>query len=113
MCKEISPWSFVVNALYFVKDQKPLSLNPRDSMYFWEYTLIAFEKLKSEIADICIYADRYSLENVLWNDNLYINIKDDKLSIDKGVNIKRVNRYLDPDIRERLPKIFVDAYKKL
>lgn len=113
MCKEISPWGFVVNALYFVKGQKPLSLNPKDEKYFWEYTLIAFEKLKSEIEGICVYADRYSLENVLWYDNLYINIKNDNVFIDKSVDIRSINRNLDADIKKKLPKIFVAAYKEL
>lgn len=113
MCNEISPWKFVVNALYSIKGQEPLSLNPDDKTYFWAYTLIASQTLKEKLADICVYADRRSLENVLWNDNLYITVKDDKLLIDENVDIDLVNQYLDDAIKGEIQGAFKNAYTAL
>lgn len=113
MCKEINPWNFVVNALYAARDKTPLSLNSQNTYYFWKYTLIAFKKLRKELRNVCLYLDRHSLENVLWNDNLYIKIEDDTLRIDNKVDIDIVNEYLDPSVRKKLSKIFLDAYEEL
>jgi len=116
MCKEISPWNFIINALYYVKDKEPLSLNPQDKKYFWKFTFISSKFLKKDFENICLYFDRYDLENVLWNNNLYIEIKDDKLQIDNSIDekyIRQINEYLNQDIRKRLPEIFNKAYRAL
>ncbi len=112
MRKAISPWKLVVNALYFVRHEPPLSLDPHDKRYFWKYTLIASEKLKNNFEDIRIFSDKYSLENVLLNDNLYISVEDDKLCVDDGIDINSVNKYLDPLIKDKLSDIFREAYKE-
>ena len=116
MCEEISPWKFIINGLYCVKDSEPLSLNPEDKEYFWKYTMLALEKIKTELDedDVCVYADRYSLENVLFNNNLYITINNkNKLALDGNLNIDSVNKYLNPDLGKKLSDIFKEAYQEL
>lgn len=116
MCKEISSWKLVVNALFYLPERTPMPLDPQDKKYFWRYVLMAAEDLETEFKDIFLYTDKYSLENVLWNDNLYINIKDNSLYLDEGVSkddIEVINEYLEPNIKNKLPDVFKSAYQRL
>lgn len=112
MCKEMSSWKLVINALYYAREKDPLSLNPSSDMRdFWDYVMRASESIKRN--DICVYDDRYSLENVLWNDNMFVHIDKDIVRLSDTVNssdIDRVNEYYDPGIRLKFNEIFNEAY---
>lgn len=115
MTSEISSWKLVVNALFFLPDSTPMSLDYDNKRYFWEYLLIAAEKLENDFPDLRLYTDKYSLENVLHNDNLYIKMdtKDNSIYLEEGVtekDIEDINEYIPPVIKTRFPEVFRDAF---
>ena len=115
MCKEMSSWKLVVNALYYARGKDPLSLGlSSGKRHFWDYVLKASESIKRN--DICVYDDRYSLENVLWNDNMFVHIERDTVRISNSMSsedLSRVNEYFDANLRSKLSDIFNEAYSSL
>ena len=115
MKKEISPDLFIVDALYYVKGKQPLlSLNSKDSKYFWRYVFLADKEIRKQFKEIIMYSDKNSLENVIYNKGWAIKIKDNKLKIDYRINkerIEEINKSLDPEVKKALPKIFKNAYE--
>lgn len=112
---EISTWALVVNALYYLPKNIPMSLNCNDKEYFWRYLLMAAEEMEKHFPDLRLYTDKGSLENVLYNDNLYINKGDNCVSLDAGVtwrDIDDINEYKPLEITGRFKEIFKDAYAK-
>ena len=64
-----------------------------------------------------MFDDRYSIENVLWNDNLFIKIDGKRVAIAERLtdNILEndINKYLDEDIKSSLPDLIKKAYDEL
>jgi len=113
MTKEISPRMFLLNALYSVKDEKiQISLDPKDEKYLWSYTSLATQKIREKIKDVIMYVDRNSLECALQIESC-IKVKSSKLRIDDKANVEARNECLDPEIREKLPEIFREAYREI
>lgn len=115
MTSEISSWKLVVNALFFLPDRVSMSLDPDNKRYFWKYLLIAAERLENDFPDLRLYTDKYSLENVLYNDNLYIrrDTKENSIYLDEGItekDMEDVNEYISSVIKIRFPEVFRDAF---
>ena len=119
MCREITPWKFVINSLYVIRDKEPLSLNLDDGCqrYFWRFTEIVSDSLRKNLKNVTMFDDRYSIENVLWNDNLFIKIDGQRVAIAERLtdNILEndINKYLDEDIKSSLPDLIKKAYDEL
>lgn len=119
MCREITPWKFVINSLYVIRDKEPLSLNLDEGYqrYFWRFTEIVSDHLRKSLKNVTIFDDRYSIENVLWNDNLFIKIVGQQVAIAERLtdNIleNSINKYLDEDIKKSLPDLIKKAYGEL
>lgn len=113
MSRKITPWKLVVNCLYVVG--RPLTI--RDE--FWMYIGIASGKIQNQFGNVTISDDRYSLENVLWYDNLFIKFDKDKntVSLDRKLTDSFVesivNFGLDDDISKQLPSTIKEAYAGL
>jgi hypothetical protein len=119
MCREITPWKFVINSLYVIRDKEPLSLNLDDGCqrYFWRFTEIVSDSLREHLRNVVIFDDRYSIENVLWNDNLFIKIVGQQVAIAERLTDdileNSINKYLDEDIKKSLPALIEKAYVEL
>jgi len=119
MCREITPWKFVINSLYVIRDKEPLSLNLDDGYqrYFWRFTEIVSDSLREHLRNVTIFDDRYSIENVLWNDNLFIKIVGQQVAIAERLTDdileNSINKYLDEDIKKSLPALIEKAYVEL
>ena len=119
MSREITPWKFVVNSLYVIKDEEPLSLNLDDGLqkYFWRFTFLVSDLLRKHLKNVMIFDDRHSIENVLWNNNLFIKIDGQRIVIAERLTYdflkNNINEYLDNDIKDSLPNLIKMAYDKL
>jgi hypothetical protein len=64
-----------------------------------------------------MFDDRYSIENVLWNDNLFIKIVGQRVAIAERLTDdileNSINKYLDEDIKKSLPHLIKQAYGEL
>ncbi len=119
MSREITPWKFVVNALYEIKDlenYKPLSLNHEEGInsYFWRFTEILSGYLRKGLKNTTIIDDRTSIEKVLSNDPLFVNINNQKVNVAERLTNEflenEINKCLDDDIKEKLPVLIKKAY---
>jgi len=112
MCKELTPWRFIVNCLYHAN--RPLKLDSE----FWGYTSEVSGKLQAKIDDVEIYDDHYSIENIIAYNPLLIivDLKKQTIRLDDRVNEKYLNDFvncsLDKNIKKRLPRLIEGVFNK-
>lgn len=117
MCRELTPWRFVVNCLFVAT--KPIRIDDE----FWKYTYFAAEQVKQKFENVEIVNDHYSLEDVIYKPILLkVNNEKRTVELDKQ-EIRRfyagekqfleeiVNYGLDGDIKKGLPSLMEEAYK--
>jgi len=112
MCRELTPWKFVINCLFFA--DKPLNINKE----FWEYMYVASNEIKAKIKDIENYYDHYSVEAIIWHDPLFfsLNKKEETIELNKSTVDKNfldtvVNYSIDDEIKQALPILIANAYE--
>ena len=117
MCRELTPWRFVVNCLSVAT--KPIRIDDE----FWKYTYLAAEQVKQKFKNVEIVNDHYSLEDVIYQpillkvNNEKRTVELDKQEIRKFCGGEKqfleeiVNYGLDRDIKEGLASLMEEAYK--